>query len=157
MAVFDAWVSGDDSVGHVRALPGGGKDVAWTMGLGDARRLKEATALLADLQFAAGAHTVYTGLLGEFNTLYGPDDVRALRNADLGPKDFTAGSQHLFGTTPMGADKDRHVVDSRGAVYGVDDLYVADTGIMPISPAANPMHPVMALANRIAAGVAESV
>jgi len=157
MAVFDAWVSGDDSVGHVRALPGGGKDVAWTMGLGDARRLKEATALLAELQFAAGAHTVYTGLLGEFNTLYGPDDVRALRNADLGPKDFTAGSQHLFGTTPMGADKDRHVVDSRGAVYGVDDLYVADTGIMPISPAANPMHPVMAFANRIAAGVADSL
>ncbi|MCB9508424.1 MAG: aminotransferase class III-fold pyridoxal phosphate-dependent enzyme [Myxococcales bacterium] len=154
MGVFDAWVSGDDSSGHVRALPGGGKDLAWTMGLGDVRRLKEATALLADLHFAAGAHTVYTGLLGEHNTLYGPDDVSALRAADLGPKDFTCASQHLFGTTPMGADKDRHVVDSHGAVYGVDGLFVADTGIMPVSPAANPMHPVMALANRIGKGVA---
>jgi acetylornithine/succinyldiaminopimelate/putrescine aminotransferase/choline dehydrogenase-like flavoprotein len=149
MAVFDAWVSGDDSVGAVRALPGGGKDVSYDLGLGDVRRMKEATALLGELFFASGANTVYTGINGEFNTLYDLDDVRRLRESDLGPHDFITASQHLYGTTPMGADRDRHVVDSDGAVYGVDGLYVADTGIMPISPAANPMLTVMALATHI--------
>lgn len=149
MAVFDGWVSGDDSVGAVRALPGGGKDVTYDLGHGDARRLKETTALLAEIFFASGAHTVYTGLHGEFNTLYDADDIASLRAADLKPKDFTTGSQHLFGTTPMGADRDRHVVDDNGAVYDVDGLYIADTGIMPISPGANPMLTLMALAHRI--------
>lgn len=157
MAVFDGWVSGDDSVGAVRALPGGGKDVTYDLGHGDARRMKECTALLAELFFASGAHTVYTGLHGEFNTLYDLDDVAALRRSEFGPKDFTTGSQHLFGTTPMGADRDRHVVDLDGAVYGVDGLYITDTGIMPVSPGANPMLTVMAMANRIGRTVGERV
>jgi choline dehydrogenase-like flavoprotein len=84
-----------------------------------------------------------------FQTLYDLDDVEALRAEELGPADFTTGSQHAFGTTPMGADRDRHVCDSDGAVYGVENLYVADTGLMPISPGGNPMLPLMALANKI--------
>ncbi|MFT6395470.1 MAG: acetylornithine/succinyldiaminopimelate/putrescine aminotransferase [Bradymonadia bacterium] len=149
MSVFDAWVSGDDSVGSVRALPGGGKDVTYNLGQGDARRMKEATALTAELLFHSGAHTVYTGMNSSFQTLYDLDDVEALRAEELGPADFTTGSQHAFGTTPMGADRDRHVCDSDGAVYGVENLYVADTGLMPISPGGNPMLPLMALANKI--------
>ena len=149
VSVFDAWVSGDDSVGRVRALPGGGKDVSWNLGHGDVRRMKEATALTAEMLFAAGAHTVYTGIAGEHFTLYDSYDVEGLRDAELSPQDLVTGSQHLFGTTPMGADRDRHVCDSTGAVYGVDNLYVADTSLFPISPAVNPMHPVMGVASYI--------
>ena len=155
MSVFDGWVSGDDSVGAVRALPGGGKDITYNLGQGDARRMKEATALTAELLFHSGAHTVYTGMNGQFATLYDLDDVQTLREEKLGPSDFTTGSQHLFGTTPMGADRDRHVCDSHGAVYGVENLYVADTGLMPISPGGNPMLPLMAIANRIGETVGE--
>ncbi len=155
MSVFDAWVSGDDSVGAVRALPGGGKDITYDLGHGDARRLKEATALLGEMAFGSGAHTVYTGLNGEFNTLYDLDDVAELRKADLKPTDFTTGSQHLYGTMSMGADRDRHAVDSNGAVYGVEDLYVTDTSIMPMSPSANPMLPIMALANMLGRKIGE--
>lgn len=149
VSVFDAWVSGDDSAGRVRALPGGGKDVSWNLGHGDVRRMKEATALTAEMLFAAGAHTVYTGISGEYFTLYDRYDVEGLREAELGPQDLVTGSQHLFGTAPMGADRDRHVCDSTGSVYGVDDLYVADTSLFPISPGVNPMHPVMGIASYI--------
>ncbi|MFT5993131.1 MAG: choline dehydrogenase-like flavoprotein, partial [Bradymonadia bacterium] len=155
VAVFDGWVSGDDSVGRVRALPGGGKDVTWNLGGGDVRRMKEATALTAELLFASGAHTVYTGISGEFFTLYDEEDVKGLREAELTAQDFTTGSQHLFGTTPMGADRDRHVVDSDGAVYGIDNLYVCDTSIFPISPGVNPMHPLMGIANMLGQRMAE--
>jgi choline dehydrogenase-like flavoprotein len=48
----------------------------------------------------------------------------------------------------MGADPRRHVTDSFGAVYGLDDIYVCDTGLFPSSPMANPMLTVMALADR---------
>lgn len=154
VAVFDGWVSGDDSTGRVRSLPGGGKDVSWNLGLGDVRRMKEATALTAELLFASGAHTVYTGLAGEYFTLYDEYDVEGLRNAELGPQDFTTGSQHLFGTCAMGADQDRHVCDSDGAVYGVDHLYVCDTSLFPISPGVNPMHPLMGIANRLGQTIA---
>jgi choline dehydrogenase-like flavoprotein len=154
MSVVDAWVSGDDSIGAVRALPGGGKDIPYTLGQGDARRMKEATALTAELLFHSGAHTVYTGMNGQFATLYDLDDVQSLREQNLGPADFTTGSQHLYGTTAMGADRDRHVCDSNGAVYGVENLYVADTGLMPISPGGNPMLPLMAIANKIGEHVA---
>ena len=55
----------------------------------------------------------------------------------------------------MGADPRRHVTDSFGAVYGLDDVYVCDTGLFPSSPMANPMLTVMALADRQAGVLVE--
>jgi choline dehydrogenase-like flavoprotein len=40
-------------------------------------------------------------------------------------------------------------VDSHGALYGAEDLYVCDTGLFPASPAVNPMLTAMALAHRM--------
>jgi choline dehydrogenase-like flavoprotein len=62
--------------------------------------------------------------------------------------DFPTGSNHVFGTTAMGGDPHQHVTDSVGAVYGLDDVYVCDTGLFPSSPMANPMLTAMALADR---------
>jgi choline dehydrogenase-like flavoprotein len=47
------------------------------------------------------------------------------------------------------------VVDSWGKVFDTDGLYVADTGIFAGSPAVNPMLTCMALADRIALGIAQ--
>jgi choline dehydrogenase-like flavoprotein len=47
------------------------------------------------------------------------------------------------------------VTDSVGAVYGLDDVHVCDTGLFPSSPMVNPMLTAMALADRQAEVLAE--
>jgi choline dehydrogenase-like flavoprotein len=57
----------------------------------------------------------------------------------------------------MGPDgDDRAVVDPRGRVYGMEQLYVADASVMPTIPSANTNLPTIMVAERIAAWLAES-
>ena len=58
---------------------------------------------------------------------------------------------HPVGTCAMGPDPDAGaVVDTRGAVHGIDDLYVADASIMPSIPTATTNLPTIMIAERIA-------
>ena len=51
----------------------------------------------------------------------------------------------------MGSDAaDGAVVDARGAVHGVDGLFVADASVMPTIPSANTNLPTIVVAERIA-------
>ena len=62
---------------------------------------------------------------------------------------------HAVGTCKMGPDSDpTAVVDARGKVYGVDNLYVADASIMPVVPRANTNIPALVVGERIAAWLA---
>ena len=59
---------------------------------------------------------------------------------------------HPVGTCAMGPDPTAGaVVDARGAVHGIDGLYVADASVMPTIPAANTNLPTIVVAERIAA------
>jgi choline dehydrogenase-like flavoprotein len=50
----------------------------------------------------------------------------------------------------------RHgVVDELGRCHDVENLYVADTGVLPRSPSVNPMFTTMALAHRTALTIAD--
>jgi choline dehydrogenase/5-(hydroxymethyl)furfural/furfural oxidase len=56
----------------------------------------------------------------------------------------------------MGVERDSDaVVDNSGAVFGVDGLWVADASVFPDIPRAATHLPVMAVAGRIASGIAE--
>jgi choline dehydrogenase/5-(hydroxymethyl)furfural/furfural oxidase len=56
----------------------------------------------------------------------------------------------------MGLERDAEsVVDNTGAVFGVDGLWVADASVFPDIPRAATQVPVMAVASRIASGIAE--
>jgi|GEM_PF-530997 len=150
MCTWDAWVSGEDSVGTVRHIPGNSRpSISFDMGLGDVRRLQHATATLSEMLFAVGATRVYPGIHGLPLVLHGPDEVAALRTARLDHHDLPTGSNHVFGTMPMGADPALHATDSDGAVYGVQDLYVCDTSLFPGSPSANPMLTLWAVAHKM--------
>lgn len=63
-------------------------------------------------------------------------------------------SAHQMGTCRMGSDPRTSVCDERGAVRGVDGLYVADASLFPASSGVNPMITVMAVAKLVAQGVA---
>ena len=61
------------------------------------------------------------------------------------------GTWHPSGTCKMGAPDDPlAVTDARGAVYGVERLYVCDASLMPSIPCANTNVPTIMIAERIA-------
>lgn len=151
IATWDAWVSGDSSVGSVRWVPGLPRPlIQYNLGKGDVRRLQAATILLSEMFFEAGARYVYPGIDGLPERIRKPSDLQRFREADLKPTDIPAASNHVFGGMSMGADPDRYATDSWGKVHGTEDLFVCDTGLYPASPSANPMLPIMAMAHRIA-------
>ncbi len=64
-------------------------------------------------------------------------------------------TNHCSGTTKMGPDTDPSaVVDQGGHVYGADGLVVADSSVFPTCPRGNIHFPVVAVAEKIAAGLA---
>ena len=64
---------------------------------------------------------------------------------------------HPVGTCKMGPVSDSTaVVDARGKMHGVDNLYVADASIMPVVPRANTNIPALVVGERIAAWLAQS-
>jgi choline dehydrogenase len=64
---------------------------------------------------------------------------------------------HAVGTCKMGPESDSTaVVDARGKVYGVDNLYVADASIMPVVPRANTNIPALVVGERISAWLAQA-
>jgi choline dehydrogenase-like flavoprotein len=62
-------------------------------------------------------------------------------------------SAHQMGTCRMGSDPRTSVCDERGAVRGVDGLFVADASVFPASSGVNPMITVMAVAKVIGEGL----
>jgi choline dehydrogenase len=69
-----------------------------------------------------------------------------------------AGSyHHPVGTCALGPDPDQGaVVGTRGAVHGVDGLWVTDASVMPAIPAANTNLTTIVIAERIAGWLAET-
>ncbi|MBX2796060.1 MAG: GMC family oxidoreductase [Myxococcales bacterium] len=149
MAVWDGWVSGDASVGDVRVLPGGRPDIRWQMGDADLRRLQETNALLCEMYAAVGAKEVFTGIVGLPDVMDPREAADRLREGRFERTEMPTASNHVFGGSPMGTDEERAVCDGWGQVYGIDDLYICDTGLYPSSPGVNPQLTAMALAHRL--------
>ena len=64
---------------------------------------------------------------------------------------------HAVGTCKMGPESDpAAVVNARGKVHGVDNLYVADASIMPVVPRANTNIPTLVVGERIAAWLTQA-
>ncbi|HEX5808392.1 MAG TPA: GMC family oxidoreductase [Anaerolineales bacterium] len=76
------------------------------------------------------------------------------------PEDVRRDNLHYYhpvGTCKMGPESDpAAVVDARGKVHGVDNLYVADASIMPVVPRANTNIPALVVGERIAAWLTQA-
>ncbi len=94
------------------------------------------------------------------------DDAKKLWAAmrDEGMEIFRAGgatdvwhtsmaSAHLAGGTIMGSDPATSVTDGHGRVHGLDNLYIAGSGLFPTEGGANPTFTIHALADRTAAQI----
>ena len=116
-------------------------------------RLVFGIARAAELFYAAGASEVYPQIAG-IPTIAAEPDRRA-RVLAAEPSALRLEAFHPMGTARMDADPAAGVVGTDGAVHGATDLYVADGSLLPSSIGVNPMMTIIAMASRVAAGLAE--
>jgi choline dehydrogenase-like flavoprotein len=113
----------------------------------DAKRAVNATMLLCELLFAAGAKKIAAPFDGAPD-LHTPDDIKKMREWKVPRKAIELFTVHLMGTARMGGDPARHVCDSYGKVHGWEGLWVSDASLFPGPIGVNPMETIMALATR---------
>jgi len=150
-APFDAYVDGADSEGSVTGRPFGLEpDIRFTFGAKDVKKLHRGLCRLVEISLAAGAVEVLPGLFGYKPVLRSQADLDELRAYRMKPTDPVIAGTHAFGSTRMGNNVKTSVVDVDGRCHQTDNLYIADSGVIPSSPAVNPMLTIMALASRTA-------
>lgn len=153
IASFGALVS-DTSHGRVFAV--GQRPLIWYwMRRGDVRRLLRAVSLASRAFFAAGAREVYPGLR-QRPVLRSMAEAEAIEWMRARAADLEITAFHPMGTARMGGRAQDSVVAPTGEAHSVSGLYVADASVFPTSTRVNPQLTIMALATRIADGIASS-
>ena len=134
-----------ETKGTVRPGLGGRPVVRYSFVKRDMERLRQGAYFVAQMHVAAGATSVIPCIHGMPYELPA-DRIDALLEAPLDPRAYVAIMSHLFGGCVMGTDPDLSVCDTRGAVHGVQGLYIADASAIPTTLGVNPQHTIMALA-----------
>jgi choline dehydrogenase-like flavoprotein len=155
LASFGALIS-DVSEGRVRARGRGWPLVTYHMVPEDVRQLTRAISFTAQIFFAGGARSVFSGI-PRHPVLHNADDAHALLDTPRKPTDIEMMAFHPQGTCRMGDDPSRAVTDAYGAHHGTRNLLVADASLFPSSCKVNPQITIMALATRIAARLADEL
>jgi choline dehydrogenase-like flavoprotein len=143
----------DRSEGRVRVTRGGQLRVGYKLTSDDAAALRFGIARAADVHFAAGATEVYPQV-GRVAVLRRGEQTPLVEQARFHPGEIRLEAFHPMGTTRMGRDPTTSVVAPTGETHDVPGLYVADASLFPTSLRVNPMITIMAVARRIATGLA---
>jgi len=122
----------------------------------DVAHIKRGLDVLAQVYFAAGAHTVHTPIAG-FELLTSPKDLVALRRATIKPWDLDLSAYHPLGTARLGRDPATSVLGPDHQVHDTPGLYVVDGSAVPSSLGVNPQITIMALATRAAEKIAAAL
>jgi choline dehydrogenase-like flavoprotein len=155
MAPFDVIIAADRSRGAVRPRRGSWEpDITFDFASEDFAVIQRGLGILSDICWASGATSILPGLHGVPEVIGSKAEAEIIRTKKLGVRDTISAANHAFGTTRMARKKGDGVVDEGGRHHDLDNVYIADTGIFPGSPAVNPMLTCMALADRIAQGIA---
>jgi choline dehydrogenase-like flavoprotein len=150
-SVFDAIASCHRSQGTVRER-GRSLDPAlrWHFHPEDAAVLGRALWTMAEIFFAAGARRIVPGVAEMPDVMHSLEEAEMLRTRPPRADQLVVASTHVFGTARMHTDPRRGVVGEDCRAHDLDNLYVVDTSVFPLSPAVNPMFTGMALARRAA-------
>jgi choline dehydrogenase-like flavoprotein len=145
----------DRSEGRVSVARGRFK-VGYKLTRDDAAALRFGIARAADVHFAAGATEVYPQV-GRVSVLRPGEQTPLVEQGRFHPGELRLEAFHPMGTTRMGTDPLTSVVSPSGETHDVPGLYVADAGVFPSSLRVNPMITIMAVARRVASGLAEEL
>ncbi|MEA2132917.1 MAG: hypothetical protein QOC68_826 [Solirubrobacteraceae bacterium] len=143
----------DDSRGRVHSL-GGHPVVRYDISAADTARVKRGLEHLAELFWAAGAHTVLLPI-ARLQELHDGDSA-PLHELDLRPEDLKLLAFHPLGSARMDARPSHGVLDGDGRVHGTEGVYVCDGSAIPSSLGVNPQITIMTLATRLAAHLCHS-
>ncbi|MDO8520151.1 MAG: GMC family oxidoreductase [Deltaproteobacteria bacterium] len=153
--VLGAALIEDTSRGRVVNLPFDQSLALYQLNARDFEHALRATALLAEIYFAAGASRVFLPFsnLHEIETI---DDLHKIYEYPIRPSDLELMTVHVMGTCQMGADPKKSVINPFGESHHIRGLYVADASIFPTSIGVNPQESIMAFATRTAFHIAEN-
>ena len=143
----------DRSSGRVGLGRDGSLRVTYRLTREDADRLVFGIARAAELYYAAGASEVYPQIAG-IPTI-ARTRIPQLESSPPKASALRLEAFHPMGTARMDADSAAGVVGIDGAVHGASDLYVADGSLLPSSIGVNPMMTIIAMASRVAHGLAD--
>ncbi|MFO0574096.1 MAG: GMC family oxidoreductase [Polyangia bacterium] len=147
-------------LGRFAGMLGGGDEplLTYAMSRRDRAAVSRLLRVLGETFFAAGAREVYLPVLGGVQGAHGGLTADQLRGLDLDripAGRLECASQHPLGSCRMGTSREHAVVDARGQVFGLRELYIVDSSVLPTSLGVNPQISVMAMATRLAHGLRE--
>jgi choline dehydrogenase-like flavoprotein len=143
----------DGDAGRLTVSGQGTPIIDYSLSRTDADRLADGYRVLGRMFLAAGAERVRIPHVaaGNFRTV---DDLERLGRLDWSPGRMALISAHQMGTCRMGEDRRKAVVDSRGKVHDLENLYVADASVFPTALGVNPQITIASLATTFAAAIA---
>lgn len=147
LAMFGGLIH-DEAGGRILRGPGREPIMYYKMTPGDRAKIPRLIRLLGEAYLEAGARELFLPIIGHDSV--SADEFRRLDLESVSPSRYECSSQHPLGTTRMSADARSGVVDPRGRVWGTDNLYVVDGGILPTSLGVNPQLSIMTMAMRLA-------
>ena len=143
----------DRSSGRVGLARDGALRVTYRLTDADARALVFGIARAAEMLYAAGATEVYPQISGI--PVLPRDRIPDLEDSPPRASNLHLEAFHPMGTARIDADPARGAVGTDGAVHGAEALYVADGSLLPSSIGVNPMMTIIAMASRVAGGLAQ--
>jgi len=142
--------------GRVWRDVGGLPAVTYNISTEDVSRMHRGMVHAGEMLLAAGARRLYPLFLGA-EPLEGQRGLDALRNVNLGPRDFVWTSYHPLGTCKMGRDPRTSVVDLHHEAHDVRGLFVVDGSTVPGPLGVNPQMTILGLATRAAGKIADRI
>nr|WP_295782346.1 GMC family oxidoreductase [Rhodoferax sp.] len=110
---------------------------------------------MAEIQFEAGAKTVYPGHEMGVGTTTWADTKAAINALPMKPLITKIGSAHVMGGCGLAADAQRGVTRPDGVHWQLENLSIHDGSIFPTSIGANPQLSIYGNVNRLAQGLAK--
>jgi hypothetical protein len=147
--------------------------IAYTMSKFDRGHCLEGLVALAKICYVMGAKEIHT-ILDDMPVFMrdesaptsegdGVNDaafqawIKKLRDVGLNGSSASFASAHQMGSCRMGVSEKTSVVDSKGKVWGIEGLYVADASVFPSASGVNPMVTNMGISDWISRGISKDL
>jgi choline dehydrogenase-like flavoprotein len=153
LAVFGGMIH-DEGGGRVHRWLGREPLVTYRLAPVDRPRLLRGIEIVARMAFAAGAREVAMPVFG-LGMLTSERQLDDLLTSPPGMRRIECTAYHPLGTAKMSADPRRGVVRETGEAWQADNLFVCDGSVLPTSIGVNSQLGIMAVARKIASGIAD--
>ncbi len=137
----------DTTTGRIKRAPWGEPMAYYNIDQVETERLIRSTALMSKLLFTAGARKILLPF-AKLQEITSMDQIKKIYQADIKRSEIETLTVHAFATSRMCADPERGVVNQWGECWQAENLFIADSGVVPSSLGVNPQETIMALATR---------